>query len=224
MLNLLCDWSEEQTMVQTISAEKITLYELEQRFGLQQSDDAQLFYEWQTDLPELTSAEIERLNRVKAAYANLARRSVLENTVKMAVVSPLLDLAGFFLPPFYVNTEEEVQITAQDGETVVRGKIDVLVLKDRFWVLVIESKRAEFSLKVGIPQALTYMLASPQRSQPLFGMVTNGSNFIFLKLQQEVPSYARSKEFLLEEGNDLYEVLQVLKRLADLMSESEVLN
>jgi len=208
-------------MVQTISAEKITLYELEQRFGLQQSEDAQLFYEWQTELPELTSAEIERLDRVKAAYANLARRSVLENTVKMAVVSPLLDLAGFFLPPFYISTEEEVQIAAQDGETIVRGKIDVLVLKDQFWVLVIESKRAEFSLKVGISQALAYMLANPQPNQPLFGMVTNGSNFIFLKLQQGVPCYARSREFLLEEGNDVYTVLQVLKRLADAISNTK---
>jgi hypothetical protein len=208
-------------MVQTISAEKITLYELEQQFGLQQSEDAQLFYEWQTDLPELTAIELERLDRVKAAYANLARRSVLENTVKLAVVSPLLDLAGFFLPPFYVSTEEEVQIAAQDGETIVRGKIDVLVWKEQFWVLVIESKRAEFSLKVGIPQALAYMLANPQHSKPLFGMVTNGSHFIFLKLQQEVPYYARSREFLLEEGNDLCTVLQVLKRLASVMGRTE---
>jgi predicted type IV restriction endonuclease len=208
-------------MVQTISAEKITLYALEQQFGLQQSEDAQLFYEWQTDLPELTSTELERLDRVKATYANLARRSVLENTVKLAVVSPLLDLAGFFLPPFYVNTEEEVQIAAQDGETIVRGKIDVLVWKDQFWVLVIESKRAEFSLKVGIPQALAYMLANSHHSKPLFGMVTNGSHFIFLKLQQEVPCYARSREFLLEEGNDLYTVLRVLKRLANVMDKTE---
>jgi hypothetical protein len=29
------------------------------------------------------------------------------------------------------------------------------------WILVIESKRAELSLKVGIPQALSYMLAAP---------------------------------------------------------------
>lgn len=202
-------------MVQTISAEKITLYELEQKFSLQQTEDINFFQEWQSNLPELTDTEKQRLNRIKAIYANLAKRSVLENTIKMAVVSPLLDLAGFFLPPFYVNTEEEIQIVTEDQSLAVRGKIDILVLKDQFWVLVIESKRAEFSLKVGIPQTLAYMLASPHPIQPLFGMVTNGSNFLFIKLiRQHHPQYARSHEFVLERSDDLYIVLQILKQLS----------
>jgi hypothetical protein len=207
-------------MVETISAEKVTLFELEQNFGLQQINDNQFFGEWQLNLPELTDIEIQRLERVKAIYSNLARRSILENTIKMAVVSPLLDLAGFFLPPFYVNSEEEVRIIAEDTDVIVRGKIDILVLKEQFWVLAIESKRAEFSLKVGIPQVLAYMLATPQPMQPLYGMVTNGSNFIFLKMiRQEQPRYARSQEFILERGNDIYTVLQILKRLAEVVGE-----
>jgi predicted type IV restriction endonuclease len=202
-------------MVQTIAADKLTLYELEQQFGVQHVPNAQFFPEWHSDLPALTPQEKQRLERVKAAYANLSRRSVLEHTVKMAIVSPLLDLAGFFLPPFYVNAEEEVHIIAQEDDLRVRGRIDILVLKDQFWVLVIESKRAEFSLKVGIPQALAYMLATPQPARPLYGMVTNGSNFVFLKLvQQDIPRYARSHEFILEQGNDLETVLQILKRVA----------
>ena len=205
-------------MVQSIPAERITLYELEQQFGLLQTTDANFFPEWQSQLPQLTNSEKQRLERVKLAYANLARRSVLESTVKMAVVSPLLDLAGFFLPPFYVSTEEEVEITAQDAETIVRGRIDVLVLQDQFWLLVIESKRAEFSLKVGIPQALAYMLAAPQQL-PLFGLVTNGSNFVFLKLDRSGTSrYARSKEFVLEQDDDLEIVLQILKRFAVILT------
>ena len=98
----------------------------------------------------------------------------------------------------------------------------MLVLNDQFWVLVIESKRAEFSLKVGIPQALTYMLATPNRDRPLYGMVTNGSNFVFLKLvQQDKSYYARSKMLDLEESNELHTVLQVLKRLADIITAEE---
>lgn len=201
-------------MVQTIPADKITLYDLERQFGLQHVTDAGWFPEWQAPLPQVTAAEKQRLERVKAAYANLARRSVLESTVKMAVVSPLLDLAGFFLPPFYVSTEDDVQITAQNGEVVVRGRIDVLVLQDQFWLLVIESKRAEFSLKVGIPQALAYMLAAT-KERPVFGLVTNGSNFVFLKLaRQATPHYARSNELVLEQDDDLEIVLQILKRVA----------
>ncbi len=205
-----------------ISAETITLYDLEQRFGLQRIEDAQFFPEWRENLPVLTQEEQQRLERVKAIYANLARRSVLENTVKMAIVSPLLDLAGFYLPPFYVNTEEQVQLVAEDEGLPIRGRIDVLVLKDQFWVLVIESKRAEFSLKVGIPQALTYMLATPNPDRPLYGMVTNGSNFVFLKLvQQDKLYYARSKMLDLEENNELQTALQVLKRLAEVIIAEE---
>ncbi|WP_225892734.1 hypothetical protein [Nostoc sphaeroides] len=51
--------------------------------------------------------------RVQAIVANLERRSVLENTVKLAVVAPLLDLSGLFLPPFYISTEDSIEIEAE---------------------------------------------------------------------------------------------------------------
>jgi hypothetical protein len=211
---------EISAMVQSISAEKVTLYELEQQFGLMQVDDEAFFLEWQTGLVLLTEAESQRLARVRAAYENLARRSVLENTVKLAVVSPLLDLAGLFFPPFYVSTEEEVAVEVADSGFVVRGRMDVLVLVDRLWVLVIESKRAELSLKVGVPQVLAYMLAAPLSQRSRYGLVTNGSNFVFLKLDWgEVPRYARSREFVLENEDDLGMVLQVMKRLAGLVGQ-----
>ena len=205
-------------MVQTISAEKVTLYELEQHFGLVQVEDADFFLEWQTDLRPLTKVEQQRLERVKMAYENLARRSVLENTVKLVVVAPLLDLAGLFFPPFYVSTEEEVNIEVADAGIAVRGRMDVLVWKEQLWVLVIESKRAELSLKVGIPQALAYMLAAPPTQRSLYGLVTNGSNFVFLKLErQDKPRYGRSREFVLENDGELETVLQVMTRLANLV-------
>lgn len=206
-------------MVQTISAEKVTLYELEQHFGLEPVEDADFFFEWQTDLRPLTEAEQQRLERVKVAYENLARRSVLENIVKLVVVAPLLDLAGLFFPPFYVSTEEEVNIEVADAGMAVRGRMDVLVWKDQLWVLVIESKRAELSLKVGVPQALAYMLAAPPTQRSLYGLVTNGSNFVFLKMErQDKPHYGRSREFVLENDGDLGTVLQVMTRLANLIS------
>ena len=202
-------------MTQTLAIEKVSLYELERKLGLQLERDPNFFREWQDDLPSLTSFETERLERVIAISANLERRSVLENTVKMAIVSPLLDLAGFFLPPFYVDTETTVEISAEEAGVQLRGRIYVLVLIEQIWVLVIESKRAGFSLKVGLPQALSYMIASPQSPQPVFGLVTNGSSFVFLKLvQQDVPKYAKSKEFILDQDDGLALTFQILKKLA----------
>ena len=78
-----------------------------------------------------------------------------------------------------------MEIVAEQGEPHLKGRLDVLLLKDQLWVLVIESKRAEFSLKVGIPQVLGYMLAAPASNLPLYGLVTNGSSFQFLKLVRQ---------------------------------------
>ena len=188
--------------------------------GLQQTDDETFFLEWQGDLPKLTETEQQRLARVQAVVANLEQRSVLENTVKLAVVAPLLDLSGLFLPPFYVSTEDSVEIEAVDKTLIVRGRIDILVLKEQLWVLVIESKRAEFSPKVGIPQILSYMLAAPQVEMPLYGLVTNGTDFVFLKLLfQDVPRYARSRQFVLGQDHDLERVLQIMKQLANIVGQ-----
>ncbi len=207
-------------MAETIAIEKATLYQLEQSFSLKQAEYETFFLEWQENLPNLTEAERQRLERVKMAYANLERHSVLENTVKLAIVAPLLDLAGFFLPPFYIDTETAVEIVADDEGMILRGRLDVLVLKDQFWLLVIESKRAEFSLKVGIPQALAYMLGTPQPNKPLYGLVTNGSSFVFLKLvRQNTPLYKKSKEFILSQDEGLAKTLQIMKKLAEIVAD-----
>jgi hypothetical protein len=206
-------------MVQTIAAEQLTLYDLEQKFQLQRIRDRQFFPECQVLGPELTIAEQAQLARVQQHYTHLATRPLLEGMVKMVVVSPLLDLAGFFDAPFYSTSEASMNLMAKDGKLTVRGKMDVLVLLEQVWVLVIESKRAEFSLKVGIPQVLAYMMAAPQGSQPIYGMVTNGSNFTFLKLAIDaVPQYAQSDVFDIERGDDLVRVLQILRQLSQVVS------
>ena len=84
---------------------------------------------------------------------------------------------------------------------------------------MIESKRAGISLEEGIAQLLAYMLGTPNPEKPIFGMLTNGSHFLFAKLVKgETPQYALSDEFVLRRReNELYRVLSVLKRLAQLI-------
>lgn len=206
-------------MIQTIQATDISLYDLERKFGLHLAEDKQFFREWVDDLPELTDIEKQQLDRVKASYFNLVKRSMLESTVKMVVLSPLLDMANFYLSPFSIIAEEEVRITSEDDGTIVRGRIDVLVVQNQLWILVIESKRAGFSLEEAIPQALAYMLANPNSDGQIFGLVTNGSHFIFIKLlKQDTPQYAVSSEFSLRRSeNELYIVLSILKRISQLL-------
>jgi hypothetical protein len=208
-------------MVQTIQAQEITLPQLSEKFGLERTDDAQFFQEWQDNLPELNDVEKQVLDEVKGDFLHLSQYPMLEPIVKMVVLSPLLRLAGFYRSPFYLAVEQEVRILSEDEGTIVRGKIDILICQPHFWIVVIEAKRAEYSLKVGIPQALAYMLAHPNPEKPAFGFVTNGTESIFIKLtRQNKPKYSFSNEFsLLNRGNDLYAVVSVLKRLAQLVSQ-----
>ncbi|NEO97048.1 MAG: restriction endonuclease subunit R [Moorea sp. SIO3G5] len=206
-------------MVTTLPAKEITLHELTDKFGLQLIENDQFFREWQDNIPEITESEKQRLDRVKASYYNLlADPPLLENTVKMVVLSPLLDLAGFYLSPFRIRSEKSIEISLEDEGVIIRGQIDVLAVYDQFWVVVIESKQAAFSLEVGRAQLLTYMLANPHPHRPTYGLILNGSSFRFLKLVKgEKSHYAVSRLFdLFNPDNDLYQVLGVLKHLAEL--------
>jgi predicted type IV restriction endonuclease len=204
-------------MVQTIQAKDITLRDLRNNFGLQLTHDEQFFREWQENLPEITDLQKQQLDQVKEGYFNLlAYPPMLEGVVRMAILDPLLFIGGFYLAPFQVKAEKSVRISTEDEGTIVTGTIDVLVLKDTIWVMVIESKQIEFSIEAGLAQILSYMLANPNPEQPSFGMITTGGSFIFLKLVKgDSPKYGLSRLFsLLNPGNDLYTVLSILKRLA----------
>lgn len=208
-------------MVETIQARNITLLDLADKFNLQLVEDEQFFGDWGDDLPELSEFEKQFLDQVKASYFNLLMYPpMLESTVKMVVLSPLLHLAGFYLPPFHIKAEPGIQIAVEDEDTIVQGNIDVLILQRRLWVMVIESKRQDFSLAVGVAQILAYMLANPDSDKVTLGMLTNGGEFQFVKLtQQDTPQYAFSQSFNIRNpGNDLYTVLRLLKRLAQLLS------
>ncbi|NJN89346.1 MAG: restriction endonuclease subunit R [Leptolyngbyaceae cyanobacterium RM2_2_4] len=204
-------------MVQTVPAAEVTLRELKQTFGLQQAQVSTFFPEWFETHAALSEAEQQLLDRVKANFMELMEDPpMLENSVKMVVLAPLLDLAGFYHKPFRIETETSIDVELEDESTVIRGRIDVLVLKNRLWLLVIESKRSDFAVTRAIPQALTYMIGNPE-AQPTFGMITNGNEFLFLKAtRQPAAEYANSKLFsLVNPNNDLYGVLQILKRLGE---------
>jgi hypothetical protein len=204
-------------MSKTLQATEIDLAKLEELFRLEKSFDADFFWEWQDSLPHIKENEQLILDDVKTDYLHLSKHSLLEPIVKMVVLSPILKLAGFYRSPFYLKAEQSVSILSQEEEIVIQGRIDVLVFKPPFWVVVIEAKRAAYSVEVGIPQALTYMIANPHPERPVFGLVSNGSEFIFLKLQQQdTLKYAESDLFSIKRGNDLYTVVSILKHLSQL--------
>ncbi len=205
-------------MVQTIQASELSLYEVEAKLGLHRTRAADFFPEWQLKLPELNATDANQLDRVKADFEAQDYYPMLEQAVKLIALGPMLSLAGFYRAPFRIHPERSIQIALPTEDAVLRGRIDVLVLADRLWMLVIESKEAGFSLKESIPQALSYMAATPTPELPAYGLCTNGSHWLFLKLDAQTKEYALSDEFsLYRRDNELGNVLQVMKQLGEIV-------
>ena len=104
---------------------------------------------------------------------------------------------------------------------MVTGRLDLLIFTPQFWVLAIEAKGTQYSLDAGIPQVLSYMLGNPEPEKPAFGFVTNGIDFMFLKLERrDRPQYGESYPFSMRRGDDLQTVLRILKHLRQLAGQS----
>ncbi|KAM3093386.1 restriction endonuclease subunit R [Phormidesmis sp. 146-35] len=205
-------------MTQVLQSRTINIRDLIDQFGLQLVRDRQFFTEWHEDLSELNEQEKQFLDKVREGFFNLMQYPpYLEKAVQISVLSPLLFLADFFLPPFHIRAEQSTEIVSEDEGVIIRGQLDLIVLKERFWVLVIESKGFAYSPEVGLAQLLSYMLADPEPKKPCFGLLTNGLDFSFIKLSKNPARYGVSNRFnILNEGNELYSVLQIMKRLGQL--------
>lgn len=208
-------------MTTAITKRIITLSQAEELFNLVRTADPAFFTEWQENLPDLTDAEKAVLDRVKARYRyHRAKGNLAEGVVNLVVLAPFLELAGFYDPPFEIKGEVPVEIsvsraTREDTEEILRGRVDFLVVSQQLWVLLLESKGTEINLELAIPQTLTYMMANPELSNPVFGMATNGGSFFFIKCDRTgTPQYDISRVFShLPLQNELYEVLRILKGL-----------
>jgi hypothetical protein len=205
-------------MVQTFAISKAveSLSLVESKFNLVQSSDDRFFTEWYENLPALSNAEETILDRYKQRFLDHRYRGNLsEGAVDRLLVSPLLDLAGLYAPDLKLDTEASVEITAEDDGNLYRGRIDVLILQQQFWVLVVEEKASRIAMETAIPQGLTYMAGMPSSSdRPIFGLVTSGDHSVFIKLQDK--TYALSDSFAIRSRhNNLYTVLQILKTVRD---------
>lgn len=209
------------TQILAISESITTFRQVEQKLGLSLSDDPDFFLEWTTALPALKAIEQSRLDAVRKNYLyQISDGALLEETIKLVILSPLLELAGFYSTPYRFRAEVPVEVEALgDNDEVLRGRIDGLVLLDRLWIVVIESKKTTFDLEMALPQTLAHMAASPRRDLPLYGMVANGSSYLFVKTLGD--RYGVSDLFgtRSQSHNNLYEVLKILKHLGGLLAK-----
>ncbi len=209
-------------MIKTLPISKTitTLADLEQRFNLSPTTDDQFFTEWQQNLPDLTPVELETIDQIYNRFLRHRKSSALaEGTVNQLLVSPLLTIAGLYDEPFFVTSEPTITLEVESRDEILRGRIDTLIIQKQLWVLVVESKDS-LSFTIGLPQAMAYMMANPHPERFVYGMITSGDEFIFIKMMTEgSPQYDLSNVFylLLPRRNQLRDVLQILKQIRLIM-------
>lgn len=168
------------------------------------------------------------LDKAKSNFLSLIKFRLHEEVVKMSILAPLLTVSGLGSAPSVPQAEKQVEIAfpSQDSEAegeIIRGRIDLLVMYRNLWVVTIETKPQQSDVLEALPQALTYMMASSEERFPLFGLLTNGRHFMFVKLlKQEQPVYGLSELFtLFRQRNDMYQVSAVLKQLGLLVMKQD---
>jgi len=193
-------------------ADTITNFQaLHDRLGLQRATDMDFFPEWQHLGVNLSDQDYGFLDVLRQRYLYYYNAGLLtEGTILLAIVAPLLNHFGFHEPPCSVRSEVPISLAVPDRDEVACGRIDVLVVQERLWILTVEAKRSRFAVDTALPQCLAYMTAAP--TSPSFGMATNGSDFVFCKLVDTV--YDFSEPFsLLSHRNRLHEVATLLCNL-----------
>lgn len=202
-------------MIQVRQANQLTLRDVEDKFGVQRTRELEFFTEWQQPTVELSEYDTKVLDQAQASFLYLAKDLVQEPLVKMVLVSPLLSAAGFYEKPYLTFAEHTTEVEITASEEIIRGRIDVLVVNQQVWVAIVEAKNSQLSLSVGLPQTLAYMSSDKQIDRAKFGLVTNGTDLEFVKLDLAAGLYALSRTYSLNNpGNDLYEVVSVLQAIS----------
>lgn len=199
--------------------------DLKRSFNLEESTDPAFLSELSENFPELSPDEKAGVGKIKKRF-NYHREDgfLLEGTVNLLVVSPLLEIAGFLDEPYQIRSPFGVELVIDDTVETLRGFIDTLVVNNNLWVLSLESKRSAIPVGVALPQLFAYMLAQPRQGNLAFGLATNGDEFVFLKLDfgTEQPIYDFSRAYsLLPTNHELATVLKILKRLGNAVIQTQ---
>ena len=80
----------------------------------------------------------------------------------------------------------------------------------------------EISARSALPQALAYMMSNPTMNQPIFGVLTNGNDGLFVKLSsQPTPQYDLSRAFsIYTVASEVRSTFQVFKHLGQIVARS----
>jgi hypothetical protein len=207
-------------------AKTLSLGAVEAKLQLEEIFDQKFFTEWQGLTPDLSEADRQFLDKLRANFRKLQSHSSHEEIVKMFSLSPLMMVAGLAEYPFIPKAEHIIEIDLsyedEDDEVqLIRGKIDIIVSHNNLWEIIVETKRVQSNVMQALPQTLTYMMATLPSDRPIFGLCTNGTDFVFVKmLRGEKNQYSLSGLFsMYQPTNDLYQVVAILQNLRQIVQQ-----
>lgn len=196
------------------------LYEAHQQLQIHLSPDQNFFGEWLPPFPALSESEMQSLDRLKTRYRYYeAQGAITEGTISLIMLAPLLELLGLCDPPYKIRSGKYIRIAIESGSTILQGLIDILVVQENLWVVGIENKRYGFSVMQALPQTLACMVGQLSE-RPVFGLITTGEDFLFVKFDPVLRQYDLSDKFTLStrRENQLYGVVQIMKHLLGIAS------
>lgn len=210
----------------TLDASKLTLSDVQRLLRLQEQFNGS--FSTLLSLEPLTEIETQELLQIRNDFRNyLTEAKVSEGLIKFLTVAPLLRLAGFYRYPIKLTVEDSIAIAVEDEETTITGRLDILAVNKAeiktkntpFWLLVIEAKNSAIEVRQGLPQLLTYAFKNLEQQSSVWGVVTNGLQYLFVDLRQgNPPIYQLMPELYLLDSDRCIQLLQVLKAICKLQN------
>ncbi|NMF65504.1 restriction endonuclease subunit R [Brasilonema octagenarum] len=207
----------------TVEPSSLSLNDVHSLLKLQE-EPIGLFTDFLT-LDPLTNFEQQDLLKIRNDLRRyLAAGKISEGLVKFLTLAPLMRAAGFYDIPIRLTMEDVIAIAIEDEDTSIRGRMDILAVNNAqaltappFWILVIETKNSSVDVFEGLPQLLTYAFKSLEQQTSVWGLVTNGRNYLFVYLRQgNPPVYQLMPEVSLINTDESIQLLQVMKAICQL--------
>ncbi|MEA5467475.1 hypothetical protein [Spirulina sp. 06S082] len=210
----------------TLQARQLNLEEVEDLLGFQVRYDGS-FTSFLT-LEPITDTERQELIKIRDDFHPYLKRQALEGQIRLIAVTPILRLAGFYHPSIQIEVETNIApINIDLDDMQITGRLDILAVSSQqktptntdLWILVIETKKVQASMVVGLPQLLVYAYKSLEHQESVWGVVTNGSEYQFVYVQRgSPPTYLRMPFLNIFDRSSAQQLLQVFKALAGCIS------
>ncbi len=213
--------------MQTLDISKLSLNDVHLILRLQKLSTGS-FAEF-LSLELLSDFERQELWQIRNDFEEyLVEAKISEGLIKFMTIAPLMRLAGFYQAPIKLTVEDSIGIMVEDEDTTITGRMDILAVNKAqlmtdnipFWLLVIEAKNSAIEVRQGLPQLLAYAFKSLEQQSSVWGLATNGLQYLFVHLRQgNPPTYQLMPELHLMDSERSIQLLQVLKAICKLQNK-----